>query len=451
MTIKYAFFSLILLVHCMPLQAQWDWENGDADFDAERKTTESLSFDLFNEEEFRTKVLQEIGGGEHPKYEQEYASYLAGLVQKLKGDGKIISDWTYWEDQIYLIIEEITQSDGVRSEYAVLIIDDATHNIFATEGGLIIVTAAMLADIESLDELRFILAHEIAHVKHHHPYLSYVKKRIDQTVENIAVVAMAASVGVVWIHYYVGESPFLKRPKHKQEFETIADDFAVQYMKKQNHSVSLGARLYHLFARDVDKYHFQTGSDPSSILYCASHPQPAERFKTIVQYEPQDEVANESKEFYSWRHLSRMRKFDYLLLLGASREVIDVGWHYLLKEKSASYEKEIQEKMLQALDQQRIKYTANYVFGRVLSDGYKIDEEIEVQLANADVSSDEAKKLVKAVLKMTDRRVSNPFPVNITFSQLNDTIRQDLELTNKLEEAFRLKVYHDEMEEEFLN
>ncbi len=80
MTIKYAFFSLILLVHCMPLQAQWDWENGDADSDAERKTTESLSFDLFNEEEFRTKVLQEIGGGEHPKYEQEYASYLAGLV-----------------------------------------------------------------------------------------------------------------------------------------------------------------------------------------------------------------------------------------------------------------------------------------------------------------------------------------------------------------------------------
>mgnify|MGYP006143293757 CR=1 FL=1 len=435
---KYKLLLTLVLLISIPrfAVAQWNWG------EVERADTSLPSY-FFDQQLLEAMVLAEVDGSVFPSYEEDYAKEISKFPKKLREDSIIIQGWTYWENQLKTIVDEIASFSEVKREYAILILDDASHNAFVTEGGLVMVTAGLLADIESLDELRLILAHEIGHVNHQHPYLAYARMRKAQLLDNIAVVASAYLVGVIWIRYTSSESIFIKRYNHKREHEDVADDFAIRYMKENQHSLARGLRFYGLLNRDIEKFKYATGQSPGHVLYCSAHSEPIERASGVVR---KDDVIENSDEFIEMRNVARIRKLEILNMTKSYRETIDVGWHYLLKDN-----RDIKKLMLLALDALRFERTANFVFGRVLSDGYIINDELKSQIAQVDMSSDGAKNLVRSILKMTDSKGNTLFPLNITFSQMRDTILKDLYPPTKLEEVFRLKVLNNEADDKFLN
>ena len=329
-----------------------------------------------------------------------------------------------WETTLNKIVRDIAPYSSFNREYSIIIVNDPSTNAFATEGGLVLVTVGMLADIQTMDELRLILGHEIGHVHYHHPYLSYIEERKLQNKQNASMVlgyALGGIVGVL-VSYSLQSAAIMNKNKHSRIQETEADEFAGNFMLEENYSVSEGARIYQVFYRDLEKITYKTGRNPTQGIYGSTHPEPLDRYNSIIDTYgkvSEDNQQELSEDFIAMRHKARLRKLDILNAKKAYREVIDIGWHYLLKDNDNV---EIRERMLVALDGIRDERTANYILGRVLSNGYKIDDELEKQIAEADMSSDEAKELVRAILRMTDNKGGTPFPLNITFSQLSDSI-----------------------------
>ncbi|PTM04333.1 MAG: hypothetical protein DA405_07660 [Bacteroidetes bacterium] len=64
------------------------------------------------------------------------------------------------------VISPYVQRQGIR--YSITIVDDESVNAFATNGGFIYLTTGLLGFIQSVDELAFIIAHEITHIDMEH-------------------------------------------------------------------------------------------------------------------------------------------------------------------------------------------------------------------------------------------------------------------------------------------
>lgn len=82
-------------------------------------------------------------------------------------------------------------------EYEFNVLDDIELNAFAIPTGIVFITKAFLASLESEDELEAVLAHEIAHVESHHTMRQMRADQARETTARIASVALAVGAGVI--------------------------------------------------------------------------------------------------------------------------------------------------------------------------------------------------------------------------------------------------------------
>jgi len=140
-------------------------------------------------------------------------------------------------------------------------------NAFALPGGTIVITDAMAQAAESPEEVLAVLAHELGHVERRHA-MRHVLQDSAAAVTAAAVTADAASLGVA----VAGLPAVLAQARYSREFETEADDFAFQLLRRRGLSPEAFATLMERLTRkqqDAER----------ALAFVSSHPVTAERIR----------------------------------------------------------------------------------------------------------------------------------------------------------------------------
>lgn len=139
-------------------------------------------------------------------------------------------------------------------------------NAFALPGGAIVITDGMVDKAESLDEVAAVLAHEIGHVERRHAMRHLLQ---DSAVAVVAatITADAASLSVA----VAGLPALLARAKYSRTFETEADDYAFQLLKRHGRSPETFATFMERLVAEADE------DKKRRFAFLSTHPVTAER------------------------------------------------------------------------------------------------------------------------------------------------------------------------------
>lgn len=138
-------------------------------------------------------------------------------------------------------------------------------NAFAFPGGTVVITDDMVHEAESLDEIIAVLAHELGHVERRHALRQLLH---DSAVAIVAttLTADAASLTVA----VAGLPTVLAQAKYSRTFESEADDFAFDLLRRRGRSPEAFATLMErLMGEDEDS--------ERQFAFLSSHPMTRER------------------------------------------------------------------------------------------------------------------------------------------------------------------------------
>jgi hypothetical protein len=120
------------------------------------------------------------------------------------------------------------------------VVDDKDVNAFSLPAGYIYVNKGLIDQVDSDDELAGVLAHEIAHVAHHHIMkLLRKQQQLDGTVFLILAAAVIGKVqGPDMQNIYNGAElvKIAKLNAYSQEAEDDADNTAIEYVLKAKYN-----------------------------------------------------------------------------------------------------------------------------------------------------------------------------------------------------------------------
>jgi Zn-dependent protease with chaperone function len=119
------------------------------------------------------------------------------------------------------------------------------ENAFALPGGTIVITDQMVRAAKSAEETISILAHEIGHVELRHA-MRHVLQDSAIAVLVAAVTSDAASLGVA----VSGLPVLLAQAKYSRDFETEADEFAFELLKRRGYSPEAFATIMERLSRN---------------------------------------------------------------------------------------------------------------------------------------------------------------------------------------------------------
>ena len=138
-------------------------------------------------------------------------------------------------------------------------------NAFALPGGTIIITDEMITSAQSPDEVLAVLAHEIGHVELRHA-MRHMLQNSAVAVVATALTADAASLSVA----VAGLPAVLAQTKYSRQFETEADEYAFELLKRNNISPEAFASL-------MERLDQKKGDSSSPFGFLSTHPVTAER------------------------------------------------------------------------------------------------------------------------------------------------------------------------------
>jgi beta-barrel assembly-enhancing protease len=146
--------------------------------------------------------------------------------------------------------------DLANFNYTFKVIDVKDINAFALPGGFIYVNKGLVDYVESEDELAAVLAHEIAHVAHHHT-MKLVKKQTKMD-GYIALLVLLGSMGNLPnrdLNNLIYGAQLVRTSKmggYGQTAELDADRTAVTYLQKAGYDPSALLTFLHRMSTDVE-------------------------------------------------------------------------------------------------------------------------------------------------------------------------------------------------------
>jgi Zn-dependent protease with chaperone function len=166
-------------------------------------------------------------------------------------------------------------------DYSFKIVDDKQINAFSLPAGYIYINKGLIDAVQSDDELAGVLAHEIAHVTHHH-LINLVQKqsRLDGTV---FLVMAAAIIGKVQpqdmqnVFYGAQLLSIAKLNAYSRKAEEDADATAIQLMTKAGYN-PVGLLTF------MERMAHEEAMDPrqDNLGIASTHPPSRERAKSIL-------------------------------------------------------------------------------------------------------------------------------------------------------------------------
>lgn len=145
-------------------------------------------------------------------------------------------------------------------------------NAFATPGGFVLVTAGLVKQLQSEDELAFVLAHEVAHVLRRHHYQVVIRQRLAETAAKNLQAATGNSGNSALSQ--ASAQIYARGLDKNSEFE--ADRQGVEIMTQAGYDPAAAIGV-------LDRLQKLKGDDPRAELLFATHPSPAERLDTLLQ------------------------------------------------------------------------------------------------------------------------------------------------------------------------
>lgn len=155
---------------------------------------------------------------------------------------------SHWADAPYAFRVEIDDSD--------------VANAMALPGGLIIVTQGLLDEVESENELAFVIGHELGHFRNR-DHLRALGRGIVMSL--FYAVVMGNDVAGIGIN---SADITLRGFSRKQESK--ADEFGLAVVNAEYGHVSQASRLF-------ERWDSTDGNTPGIAKYLATHPQPGDR------------------------------------------------------------------------------------------------------------------------------------------------------------------------------
>jgi predicted Zn-dependent protease len=145
-------------------------------------------------------------------------------------------------------------------------------NAFATPGGFVLVTAGLVKQLQSEDELAFVLAHEVTHVLRRHHYQVVIRQRLAETAaKNLQAVTGNSGNSAL---SQASAQIYARGLDKNSEFE--ADRQGVEIMTQAGYDPAAAIGV-------LERLQKLKGDDPRAELLFATHPSPAERLDTLLQ------------------------------------------------------------------------------------------------------------------------------------------------------------------------
>ncbi len=205
------------------------------------------------------------------------------------------AEGTELERYLYSVSERVARSMQLEDEFKTTLrySSDDTLNAFATLGGNIILFRGLLEKLPNEDALAMLIAHEMAHIKHRDPIVSFVGSLSIQAGLGIilgnADANILGSAGIFTILHFSRE---METEADKQAFAVIADMYG---------HVGGASDLFGLIA-DVMK---KEGMGEQPAIF-SSHPLDDMRIRTMQDMAQENAWAREGKrtplpaEFNQW-------------------------------------------------------------------------------------------------------------------------------------------------------
>jgi len=166
------------------------------------------------------------------------------------------------------IVQGLDGHDGLKLNFKVYWVEDI--NAFALPDGSVRVFAGLM-DLMSDDELRFVIGHEIGHVKHGHNKESFRTAYLAQAARK-GLSADDTLVGALAASELGGLVEDIVKAKHSQSNELEADRYGVELLRSAEHDPSAAVSAL----RRLDD-----GKRRSSLL--SSHPDAGKRADLIAK------------------------------------------------------------------------------------------------------------------------------------------------------------------------
>lgn len=192
---------------------------------------------------------------------RSYAAQMAAYADK---QARIAPAADKYAQRLTALTASCQEDQGLRLNYKVYLTKDV--NAFAMADGTIRFYSGLM-DMMTDDELRYVIGHEIGHVKHGH-----TKKRMQTALAasatQKAVAASNTRAGVLADSQLGDLVVKVVRAQHSQGNEREADDYAMQFMSRRKYDRRACVTA-------LEKLDRMSGGGGSSWL--STHPSPRER------------------------------------------------------------------------------------------------------------------------------------------------------------------------------
>ena len=210
--------------------------------------------------------------------------YRVERVGKAKELGRKVLDQARREyglvtdEEVVSLVQEVGReiveaSGGVPSTYHFFVVKEDMINAFAVPGGYIFLFDGLLKDLNGVDALAGVLAHEVGHVARNHFY----DRRIEATnIATLAAVILASMAGGGRVAAPLAQAVNITQQlRYSRENEREADFFAIKALEKGGYSLD---GLYEFF-KVLSRYE---RTSPDVPPYLSTHPGVSERMAMIA-------------------------------------------------------------------------------------------------------------------------------------------------------------------------
>lgn len=199
----------------------------------------------------------------------EMAAFFDQMANEMDGQNPVASPDDPYGKRIANLSKGLENYDGLDLDIKAYLVKDV--NAFAMANGTIRVFAGLMDEFND-DEIRYVIGHEIGHVKEGH-----TKKRMQGALQKEAAFGVADAAGgkVTTIANSQLGALFgdVISAQHSQEHEKQADDYAMNFMRKNSYNADACVTA-------LDKLAAMSGGG-GGPKWLSTHPSPADRSKRM--------------------------------------------------------------------------------------------------------------------------------------------------------------------------
>ena len=180
--------------------------------------------------------------------------------------------------------------------YHFFVVKNNQINAFAVPGGYVFIYDGLLKNIDSVDALAGVLAHEIAHIERDHVYRNAKKSGIVDLATIAAIILGGVSGDSAVASASIAQAANISmKLKMSRELEEDADIFAIKYLSRSRYNLAGLSDLLETLA-----YYERFSSADMLPPYLSTHPGVGARLVTAEVLSKDLPVDEEEKAFAQW-------------------------------------------------------------------------------------------------------------------------------------------------------